>query len=41
MVWTAGFDDVEEKARFRQVIGSSDGSTVSIPHVVIHARGRV
>ena len=40
MVWTAGFDDVEEKARFRQVIGSHDGSTVSIPHVVIHARGR-
>jgi SAM-dependent methyltransferase len=40
MLWTAGFDDVQEKARFTQKIRASDGSTHSIPHTVLHAKGR-
>jgi len=40
MVWTAGFDDVEEKARFTQTIRSKKGSKRRIPHMVLHARGR-
>ena len=41
MVWTAGFDDVREHGRFTQTLRSPDGSSTSIPHVVLHARGRV
>jgi tRNA (mo5U34)-methyltransferase len=33
MLWTAGFDDVQERARFR--MHSTDG--FSVPHVVLHA----
>jgi SAM-dependent methyltransferase len=38
MVWSAGFEDVREHGRFTMQIPSS-GRAVSIPHVVIHARG--
>jgi tRNA (mo5U34)-methyltransferase len=40
MVWTAGFDDVQEKGRFTQTIHGAGGKSVSIPHTVIHATGR-
>nr|AYC79422.1 methyltransferase domain-containing protein [uncultured bacterium] len=40
MLWTAGFDDVEEKSRFTVKIASAAGKTRSIPHVVLHGRGR-
>lgn len=40
MAWTAGFEDVEEKGRFNQTIVSRAGKKATIPHVVIHARGR-
>jgi tRNA (mo5U34)-methyltransferase len=41
MIWTAGFDDVQEKARFAVAIRSSGGAKKKkIPHVVFHARGR-
>jgi tRNA (mo5U34)-methyltransferase len=39
MLWTAGFEEVQEKARFTQVIRSATGSKRKIPHVVLHARG--
>jgi SAM-dependent methyltransferase len=39
MVWTAGFDDVEEKGTFTVTIKSTAGKTRAIPHVVIHAKG--
>jgi tRNA (mo5U34)-methyltransferase len=40
MLWTAGFDDIQEKGRFKVTIRSSTtGATHSIPHVVLHARG--
>jgi tRNA (mo5U34)-methyltransferase len=39
MVWTAGFDEVEEKGRFTVKIKSSAGKTKRIPHVVFHAKG--
>ena len=40
MLWTAGFDDVQEKSRFTVSIKSSAGKTRKIPHVVLHGRGR-
>jgi tRNA (mo5U34)-methyltransferase len=39
MLWTAGFDDVQEHSRFKVQIRSSAGKKVTIPHVVLHARG--
>jgi len=39
MLWTAGFDDVVEKGRFKVTIDSVTGATRTIPHVVLHARG--
>jgi tRNA (mo5U34)-methyltransferase len=40
MLWTAGFDNVEEKGRFKVKIKGRRGETVTIPHVVLHADGR-
>ena len=40
MLWTAGFDDVEEKGRFKVTIESKTGTKKRIPHVVLHANGR-
>ncbi|HYI38560.1 MAG TPA: methyltransferase domain-containing protein [Thermoleophilaceae bacterium] len=40
MTHTAGFDDVREHGRFRQTIASAGGKELSIPHVVLHAKGR-
>ena len=39
MLWTAGFEDVVEKGRFKVKIDSRSGATRTIPHVVLHARG--
>jgi len=39
MLWTAGFEDVEEKGRFKVTIDSRTGKSHTIPHVVLHARG--
>jgi tRNA (mo5U34)-methyltransferase len=39
MLWTAGFEDIEEKGRFKVTIDSKTGKTRTIPHVVLHARG--
>ena len=38
MTWTAGFEDVREHGRFKVRL-EGDGRSVTIPHVVIHARG--
>ena len=40
MLCTAGFDNVEEKGRFKVKIKGKGGKTVTIPHVVLHADGR-
>ncbi len=40
MVWSAGFDDVKEQGRFKQTITSPDGTSFSVPHLVLHAKGR-
>jgi tRNA (mo5U34)-methyltransferase len=40
MLWTAGFDNIQEKGRFKVKIKSKGGETVTIPHVVLHADGR-
>jgi hypothetical protein len=39
MIWTAGFEDVQEKGRFKVTIKSSAGKSLAIPHVVFHAKG--
>jgi tRNA (mo5U34)-methyltransferase len=39
MIWTAGFEDVEEQGRFSVTITGSNGKKRRIPHVVFHARG--
>jgi len=39
MLWTAGFEDVVERSRFKVTIDSVTGKTRTIPHVVLHARG--
>jgi tRNA (mo5U34)-methyltransferase len=40
MLWTAGFDNVEDKGTFKVKIQSKAGKTRTIPHVVLHADGR-
>lgn len=41
LVWTAGFEDVEERGHFRFELRSREtGGKRVIPHVVLHARGR-
>jgi tRNA (mo5U34)-methyltransferase len=34
MIWTAGFDEITERARFKL----STGPDLAVPHVVLHAR---
>jgi tRNA (mo5U34)-methyltransferase len=39
MLWTAGFDDVQDKGTFKVTIEGSGGKKRTIPHVVLHAKG--
>jgi tRNA (mo5U34)-methyltransferase len=39
MLWTAGFEDVEEHNRFTVSIVGGSGKKTTIPHVVFHAGG--
>ncbi|MEJ7784877.1 MAG: methyltransferase domain-containing protein [Solirubrobacteraceae bacterium] len=39
MIWTAGFEDVDDKGTFTVTLGASGARQVRIPHVVLHARG--
>ena len=39
MVWTAGFEDVEERCTMTLRLRTPDGRRAGIRHVVIHARG--
>lgn len=39
MIWTAGFEDVEDRGTFTVEIPSAKGRAHRIPHVVLHARG--
>lgn len=39
MIWTAGFEDVEEHGSFKVSIVGANGKKATIPHVVFHASG--
>ncbi len=39
MIWTAGFEDVQDKGTFTVTLGGADRRKLRIPHVVLHARG--
>jgi tRNA (mo5U34)-methyltransferase len=39
MIWTAGFEDVEDRGTFSVSIPKAGGRAHRIPHVVLHARG--